>query len=109
VDRLVRLVNDVLAFHKMEAGVIEFHMKKENINKLLEEAALSMRPLVENKNLVLRMDLQPHLPEIELDRDKIVQVLTNLIQNAIKFTLQGEITLVSAATPEGVSLTSTRR
>ncbi len=104
VDRLVRLVNDVLAFHKMEAGVIEFHMKKENVNKLLEEAALAMRPLVENKNLILKLELQPHLPHPELDRDKILQVLTNLIQNSIKFTLQGEITLVTAATPEGIKV-----
>jgi len=104
VDRLVRLVNDVLAFHKMEAGVIEFHMKKENLNKILEEAASSMRPLVENKNLHLKLELEPRLPQVELDRDKILQVLTNLIQNAIKFTLQGEITLVSTSVPEGVRI-----
>jgi hypothetical protein len=104
VDRLVRLVNDVLAFHKMEAGVLEFHMRKEDLNKILQEAGLSMRPLIENKNLHLKLELEPHLPEIELDRDKVLQVLTNLIQNAIKFTLQGEITLISVATPKGVRI-----
>ncbi len=102
VDRLVRLVNDVLAFHKLEAGVIEFHMKKENLSRVVEEVGASMRPLVENKNLILKQDLQKNLPEIELDRDKIVQVLTNFIQNAIKFTLQGEITISAGICPEGV-------
>ena len=96
VDRLVRLVNDVLAFHKLEAGVIEFRMKKENLTRIIEEVGASMRPLVENKNLFLKLALQKNLPEIELDRDKIVQVLTNFLQNAIKFTLEGEITITSS-------------
>jgi len=96
VDRLARLVNDVLAFHKLEAGVIEFHMKKENLTRLIEEVAASMRPLIENKNLVLNLTLQKDLPEVELDHDKIVQVLMNFLQNAIKFTLQGEVTVTSS-------------
>lgn len=104
VDRLVRLVNDVLAFHKLEAGVIEFHMRKESLTRLIEEVEASMRPLVENKNLVLKLELQKDLPEIEMDRDKIVQVLTNFLQNAIKFTLQGEITITSAPDPAGVKV-----
>lgn len=102
VDRLVRLVNDVLAFHKLEAGVIEFHMKKENLTRMIEEVGASMRPLVENKNLALKLSLQENLPEVELDRDKIVQVLTNFLQNAIKFTLQGEVTVTSSVNFQGV-------
>ncbi|MEI7750756.1 MAG: PAS domain S-box protein [Candidatus Omnitrophota bacterium] len=104
VDRLVRLVNDVLAFHKLEAGVIEFHMKKENLTRMIEEVGTSMRPLVENKNLTLKLALQKDFPEVELDRDKIVQVLTNFLQNAIKFTLQGEITITSSVNPQGVRI-----
>jgi PAS domain S-box-containing protein len=104
VDRLVRLVNDVLAFHKLEAGVIEFHMEKEDLNKIVEEAGKSMQPLVENKNLTFKLALQKNLPEIELDRDKILQVLTNLLQNAIKFTLQGGITITSSVNHAGVTV-----
>lgn len=104
VDRLVRLVNDVLAFHKLEAGVIEFHMEKENLNKIIEEAETAMKPLAENKNLALKLTLQKNLPEAECDHDKIVQVLTNFLQNAIKFTLQGEITIASSVTPQGVKV-----
>jgi len=102
VDRLARLVNDVLAFHKLEAGVIEFHMKAENLTRIIEEVAASMHPLAENKNLSLKMSLQKNLPEVELDRDKIVQVLTNFLQNAIKFTLQGEITVTSSLSSQEV-------
>ena len=102
IDRLVRLVNDVLAFHKLEAGVIEFRMEKENLARIIEEVGASMRPLVENKNLFLKLALQKDLPEVELDRDKIVQVLTNFLQNAIKFTLQGEIVITSSVNSHGV-------
>ncbi len=102
VDRLVRLVNDVLAFHKLEAGVIEFHMEKENLTRISEEVGASMRPLMENKNLSLKLALQKDLPEVELDHDKIVQVLTNFLQNAIKFTLQGEIAITTSVSSQGV-------
>ncbi|MFH0986011.1 MAG: PAS domain S-box protein [Candidatus Omnitrophota bacterium] len=104
IDRLVRLVNDVLAFHKLEAGVVEFRMQKENLTQIIQEVGTSMRPLVENKNLVLKLTLAKDLPEIDLDRDKIVQVLTNFLQNAIKFTLQGEITIATGTDPQGVKV-----
>lgn len=104
IDRLVRLVNDVLAFHKLESGVVEFRMQKENLTQILKEVGASMRPLVENKDLVLKLALLKDLPEVELDRDKIVQVLTNFLQNAIKFTLQGEITIASSIGPGGVKV-----
>lgn len=61
-----------------------------------------MRPLVENKNLKLEIKVPKHLPEIPMDRDKIIQVLTNLLQNAIKFTLEGTITLAVALDPQGI-------
>ena len=104
VDRLVRLVNDVLAFHKLEAGVIEFNMERWDVNQLLEEAGKTMLPLAENKDLSLKFELQKGLPEVVLDRDKILQVLTNFIQNAIKFTPQGCITLLSSQDAQGVKI-----
>jgi PAS domain S-box-containing protein len=104
VDRLARLVNDVLAFHKLEAGVIEFHMKHENLIQIISEVAAAMHPLAENKNLSLKLSLQKDLPEVELDHDKIVQVLMNFLQNAIKFTLQGEITITSSVNSQGVKV-----
>ena len=104
IDRLARLVTDVLSFHKLEAGVIEFNMKKESLNKLIAEVAASMRPLAENKNLSLDLKLQKDLPEISMDHDKIVQVLTNFLQNAIKFTVQGGITVTSSLDPQGVKV-----
>lgn len=95
IDRLVRLVNNVLAFHKFEAGVIEFNMKKASINQLLREVFESMLPLAKDKGLFLKLQIQEDLPEVEMDRDKIAQVVTNFLQNAINFTPQGGINVIS--------------
>lgn len=104
VERLVRLVNDVLAFHKFEAGVIEFQMAKTDLNRLILETTELMRPLMENKGLKLALNLEKDLPHVELDRDKIIQVLTNFLQNAIKFTAQGTITLSSILEADSVKV-----
>lgn len=104
IDRLVRLVNDVLAFHKLEAGVIEFNMEPGDINQLLEEVGDTMLPLAEDKKLSMKLELEKNLPPVTFDRDKIFQVLTNFIQNAIKFTSQGSITLASSRIDHGVKI-----
>lgn len=103
-DRLVRLVNNVLAFHKFEAGMIEFNIKKTNMNNLLQEIAEFMRPLAEDKGLSLGIQLQGDLPQIEADRDKIFQVLMNFLQNAIKFTPQGGITITSESKDQAIKV-----
>ncbi|HNX69180.1 MAG TPA: PAS domain-containing sensor histidine kinase [Candidatus Omnitrophota bacterium] len=104
VDRLVRLVNDVLAFHRFEAGVIEFVMKKTNLNKTIQEATDSMIPLAQDKDLSIDLELQKGLPEVEMDRDKILQVLTNFLQNSIKFTAKGGITITSSLEGKNVKV-----
>ncbi|OQA57220.1 MAG: Sensor histidine kinase YycG [Candidatus Omnitrophica bacterium ADurb.Bin277] len=95
-DRLARLVNDVLAFHKLEAGVIEFRVSKASIEKVIEDVVESMEPLAKEKHLRFEKKIPQELPEIEMDRDKITQVITNLLQNAIKFTPEGSITIRAA-------------
>lgn len=95
-DRLTRLVNDVLAFHKLDAGVIEFRIKKTDINALVCDVAESMGPLVKEKNLRFEVKTDASVPAADMDPDKIVQVITNFLQNAIKFTSQGSITLSTA-------------
>lgn len=107
VDRLVRLINDVLAFHKLESGIIEFQFKKNDLNRLIRETSAAMRPLAENKNLRLELVLEEPLPEPMIDHDKIIQVLTNFLQNAIKFTLEGSLTVRSSLDPKGIKVSVT--
>lgn len=95
IDRLTRLINNVLDFQKMEAGIIELDHEKQNLNELIQEVAEIERPSANKKNLVIELNLcnEPLLAEI--DSDKIVQVLTNLIHNAIKFTEKGTISITT--------------
>ncbi|MCU0665496.1 MAG: ATP-binding protein [Candidatus Omnitrophica bacterium] len=93
MDRLARLINEVLDFQKLDAGAMVFKIKEGNLNSLVSEVVQAMRPLIEAKNLTLEMSLEEALPDIKIDRDKIIQVLTNLMNNALKFTQQGGITV----------------
>ncbi len=93
VDRLGRLVNDVLTLQKLESGKVAFKKEKNNINMVFEEVLKSMRPLAEKNGLTLRVTRLKELPVFNFDIDGITQVLTNLVSNAIKFTESGGITI----------------
>jgi PAS domain S-box-containing protein len=95
VDRLGRLINDVLDYQKLESNFMEFRMKEQSINTLVEEVGSGFKKVLENKGIELKLQLQPDLPMISFDNDKITQVLTNLTSNALKFTDHGTISLIT--------------
>lgn len=109
VDRLNRLVNDVLDHQRLEAGRLEFKMKKGDINELLEEVIGEISLLIDSKGLDLNVSLDKSLPKVTFDSDKIKQVLINLINNAMKFTRKGCITVTSSKLEDtvGVSVADT--
>lgn len=96
LDRLARLINDVLDFQKLEAGKMVFKFDENDINSVAKEAYNAMQPLVKQKGLDFILKLEENLPMVKLDRDKIVQVFTNFINNALKFTENGSITIVTS-------------
>ncbi|MFQ5952034.1 MAG: PAS domain S-box protein [Candidatus Omnitrophota bacterium] len=104
VDRLDRLINDVLDYQKLVAGKMEFKMNPENINDLVKAIKKEMMFMAEDKKLSFTVRLEEDLPKVEFDRDRITQVLMNLINNAIKFTAEGGIEITTARTEEGVSV-----
>ena len=91
VDRLARLINDVLDFQKMTAGKMDFVMKANNLNEIIRQVADTMESLMQEKGLTLEMSLADNIKDFNFDSDKITQVLTNLMNNAIKFTDKGSI------------------
>jgi len=93
VDRLLRLAKNVLDFQKMEAGRMEFRMEEGDINSVAKEVAREMSPLAKNKKIEINLSLAEGIPLVTFDKDKIIQVLINLINNAIKFTDKGVIEL----------------
>ncbi len=96
VDRLSRLINDILDFQKLESGKVVFNMEPNDMNETVKEAAGTMAQLASDKGLDLVIDIDDSLPKINFDKDRIIQVLTNIISNAIKFTEKGGITVLTA-------------
>jgi len=91
-ERLTSLINDVLDIAKMESGKTEWHWEWLDINDLIRHAAAATDSLFSAKQLPLILDLAPDLPPIQGDRDRLIQVLINLISNAVKFTDMGGVT-----------------
>ena len=91
VDRLHRLIDEVLEFQKMNTGKMAFFMQEHDLNVVAREVCDTMRIMAEQRGLKFEAELDGKLPFLRFDRDKIIQVLTNLVHNAIKFTEQGNI------------------
>lgn len=91
IDRLNRLINDVLKLSKLEAGKLDFALRQANLVPVIREVVKSQLKLAENKNLTLQVDFNQDKLMAIIDEDRITQVLTNLINNAIKFTENGGI------------------
>lgn len=89
-ERLSRLINDILDLSKIEAGKMEFIHKEYNINEVVERAYKSTMRYAETKDIALEMELDVGLGTLLFDKDRILQVLLNLINNAIKFTGSGK-------------------
>jgi len=99
-ERLTELINDVLDISKMEAGKIEWRLRQTDIAALIRQAVASIRSLAEAKGLACVIKTAPDLPPAKVDRDRVIQVLVNLLSNALKFTPEGGIT-VSAEAAQG--------
>lgn len=91
---LLELINDVLDISKIEAGQLEVHAQPFNLSESLERVLASVKPMAEKKDLVLTMTIAPALTEMVSDRRRLEQILLNLINNAIKFTEQGSVSLL---------------
>jgi len=95
IDRLSRLINDVLDFQKLSAGKMKFNMQENDIKKIAEDAYTTMDPFAAKKNVHLSVQFEDKLPKAVVDGDKMVQVVTNLLSNAIKFTPEdGKVSLL---------------
>ncbi len=95
-ERLNTLINDILDFSKIESGKIVFHPNAENPSDLLNEAYESMSAWAESKKLNFTQNITEDLPQIYADKTRTVQMLINLISNAIKFTPGGGSVELSA-------------
>jgi len=91
-ERLTKLIDDVLDLAKIEAGKLEWHMEAVGVDDVIERATAATSSLLEQKGLRLVKTIAPNLPQVTGDRDRLIQVVINLISNAVKFTDAGTIT-----------------
>ncbi|MFH1791728.1 MAG: PAS domain S-box protein [Candidatus Omnitrophota bacterium] len=89
VDRLLRLVNDLLDMSKIEAGKMELKEEPLNLPALVKETAESVRVYAARKNITLAIESEEGLPVVTCDRDRITQVIINIVMNAFKFAPEG--------------------
>src|SRR4029077_16197175 len=94
-DRLARLIKDLLDLSIIEAGGGELRSAPFALASLVREVANSLRPVAEQKHINIQV-ISTEIPTVCADRDRIAQVLTNLIGNAIKFTSPHGRVMVSA-------------
>ena len=87
--RLIDLVNSSLDLSKMEAGMMIYHFEQADLVPLIDKVIVEMGPLVETKKIRLQSEVRSNLPRIRMDQERILQVLRNLVGNAVKFTPQG--------------------
>jgi len=95
INRLTNILNDLLNLSRIESGRIELKFENVGLRGVIELTASSLRPHADVKSIQIEVDIPESLPAIHGDQEKIEQILTNLIGNAIKFTADGGKILIS--------------
>ncbi len=94
IDRLGRLINNVLDFQKLDSGKMEFDIQANDLGEVVAEVHKSVDVLLSGqKGPDFRVELGEGLPKVRFDRDKLIQVLMNLVSNAIASAETGRVTL----------------
>jgi signal transduction histidine kinase len=103
--QLSRLVEDLRVLSRADAGELSLSMLPTSPGELLSRAAASHRPLAAERGIQLEIEAEPDLPEIEVDPDRVGQVLDNLMRNALRHTPEGgSIRVFAREALDGVEL-----
>jgi len=89
-ERLTRLINQVLDLAKLESGRAEWQSSQIDLRTVIEDSLNATGQLFRAKSVLLEARLPEHVPPVSADRDRLVQVLINLLSNAAKFVAVGE-------------------
>lgn len=89
IDRLARTVSELTELSRIETGKAELRIEPLNLNSLIKNVIEQLKPLADRQRVAISANLEPNLPEIKADRDRIRQTIINLVHNAIKFNKVG--------------------
>jgi signal transduction histidine kinase len=96
VDRMDRLVGDLLDVSRIEAGRIRLEIENVQMSNVINDVVRSIQTQIEKKKLQLNLSIAADLPEIRADYNRMVQIVTNLLSNAYKYTPEGGSITVTA-------------
>lgn len=99
---LLKLINHILDMSRIESGKMEIHLGEVDLQDIIERVVSSLSPLINKKNLTVKMKFEDSLPFVYADPDMVRQIITNLLDNAVKFTSEGYITLSAGSSGAGV-------
>ncbi len=104
--RLARLVDDLLEVQRLEAGKVEWPMRPTDLAQTIQSCARVFAPVAKHNNVQFTLECPESLPEVEVDPDKIAQVINNLLSNALKYTpAESHVALTAEATSKEIMLT----
>jgi two-component system phosphate regulon sensor histidine kinase PhoR len=95
-ERINSLVDDLMTISKLELGVITVNKTPVDLMDVGGQIMEMLQDKAEEKNLIIKMEMLPVPMTIKADRDRLIQILTNLVENAIKFTEKGGVTFGTA-------------
>lgn len=102
--RLSGIINDLLDLSKIEAGKMDFNFAPTNINTVIGYVKNALSEVAKSKGLTLLSEESNNLPEISADSQRLEQVLTNLVSNAIKFTPENKTVKITSKLVDGNSV-----
>jgi signal transduction histidine kinase len=105
-ERLTRLINQVLDLAKIESGNAEWHTSEIDMREVIEDSVSATSQLFKENNIELDTYLPVSVPLIAADRDRVMQVMLNLLSNAAKFCSPGEgrVSITLAVLPDGLQV-----
>ena len=99
-ERLLNLIDSLLDFAKIEAGKMEVQVEPVGVDEVIDGAISTIEPILYNGHVRLIREIAPDIPVLNTDREKLRQIILNLLDNAVKFTERGEIR-ISASRQNG--------
>ncbi|MCA1561114.1 MAG: PAS domain-containing sensor histidine kinase, partial [Acidobacteria bacterium] len=93
---LLGLINDILDITRIEAGRMPLNMATFEVFKLVTEVMAELEPIIKRSNLHVRTKIPSRFPTLRSDRQKVKQIVLNLLSNALKFTQEGSVTISGA-------------
>ena len=101
---LLQLINEILDITRIEAGRMPLTLTRFKVPDLVIEVMSELEPIIRRSNLAVTARMRPALPTVRTDRQKVKQIVLNLLSNALKFTASGSVTISATFDPRTRSI-----